>query len=69
MSPTLLRFDQETNESRAGEYVTRANLAREAVAGIASTLRAHPLGGRDYDDFPLQEDALAVCTTTNLAIW
>ncbi|XP_075984488.1 dystrophin isoform X7 [Anticarsia gemmatalis] len=46
-------------EARCGEYVTRANLARESVAALAAALRAHPLGGRDYDDFPLQEDALA----------
>lgn len=44
----------------SGEYVTRANRAREAVAALAAALRAPPLGGRDYDDFPLQEDALAV---------
>nr|XP_049693576.1 dystrophin, isoforms A/C/F/G/H isoform X3 [Helicoverpa armigera] len=43
----------------AAEPVRRANLAREAVAALAAQLRAPPLGGRDYDDFPLQEDALA----------
>ncbi|KAF9414731.1 hypothetical protein HW555_007427, partial [Spodoptera exigua] len=41
------------------EHVTRANRAREAVAALGAMLRAPPLGGRDYDEFPLQEDALA----------
>lgn len=41
-----------------GEFVTRANRARESVAALRAQLRAPPLGGRDYDDFPLQEDAL-----------
>lgn len=44
-----------------GSWVVRANAARGAVARAAGVLRAHPLSGRDYDDFPLQEDALQVC--------
>ncbi|CAH1636255.1 unnamed protein product [Spodoptera littoralis] len=40
------------------EHVTRANRAREAVAALGAMLRAPPLGSRDYDEFPLQEDAL-----------
>ncbi|CAB3224722.1 unnamed protein product [Arctia plantaginis] len=51
------RPDDEA-ESACGEYVRRANLARESVAALGAQLRAPPLGGRDYDDFPLQEDAL-----------
>ncbi|XP_063832771.1 uncharacterized protein LOC135081918 [Ostrinia nubilalis] len=46
-------------EIRAAELVTRVNRVRECVAGARALLRAPPLGARDYDDFPLQEDALA----------
>ena len=59
-APTDRCAPQEAPETQCGAYVTRANLARSAVAAQASALRAHPLGGRNYDDFPLQEDALAV---------
>lgn len=46
-------------EARCGELVTRVNLVREGVAGARSALRSPPLHGGDYDEFPLQEDALA----------
>ncbi|CAH0731277.1 unnamed protein product, partial [Brenthis ino] len=49
---------QESTEAR-NEFVTRANRAREAVATIHSLLRSPPLNARDYDEFPMQEDALA----------
>lgn len=51
-------------DSRGGEFVTRVNACRASVAAAASALRQHPLGGRDYDDFPMQEDALAVTSIT-----
>ncbi|KAL0868146.1 hypothetical protein ABMA27_007698, partial [Loxostege sticticalis] len=46
-------------EIRAAEFVTRVNRVRECIAAAGALLRAPPLGTRDYDDFPLQEDALA----------
>ncbi|XP_050354937.1 dystrophin, isoforms A/C/F/G/H isoform X1 [Nymphalis io] len=57
--PKKDRKKTESNEARNGEFVTRANRAREAVAAALGALRAAPLGARDYDDFPLQQDALA----------
>ncbi|XP_063538770.1 uncharacterized protein LOC134748000 [Cydia strobilella] len=49
----------DASEALCGEYVTRANRCRERVAAVARSLQAPPLGTRDYDEFPLQEDALA----------
>ncbi|XP_063627044.1 dystrophin, isoforms A/C/F/G/H-like [Cydia splendana] len=49
----------DASEALCGEYVTRANRCRERVAAVARLLQAPPLGTRDYDEFPLQEDALA----------
>ncbi|KAG6458770.1 hypothetical protein O3G_MSEX011047, partial [Manduca sexta] len=53
------RTKPEAGEAAACEWVARANRARAAVAAAGAPLRAAPLAGRDFDDFPLQEDALA----------
>ncbi|XP_045779369.1 dystrophin, isoforms A/C/F/G/H-like isoform X8 [Maniola jurtina] len=49
----------DTSDARNGEFVTRTNRAREAITTIMTALRSPPLSGKDYDEFPLQEDALA----------
>lgn len=43
-----------------GAWLARAGSARGGVARALAGVRAAPLAGRDYDDFPLQEDALQV---------
>lgn len=40
--------------------MTRVNRLRSAAAALRATLRQPPLGGKDFDEFPLQEDALQV---------
>nr|XP_032522225.1 dystrophin, isoforms A/C/F/G/H-like isoform X6 [Danaus plexippus plexippus] len=50
--------DHRHNLEERSEVVTRCNLEREAVSRALGSLRGSPLGGGDYDDFPLQEDAL-----------
>ncbi|XP_026331601.1 dystrophin, isoforms A/C/F/G/H [Hyposmocoma kahamanoa] len=45
-------------EAACGEYVTRVNRLRSAAAALRAALRQPPLGGKDFDEFPLQEDAL-----------
>ncbi|CAG9568434.1 unnamed protein product [Danaus chrysippus] len=50
--------DQRHSLEERSELVTRCNLEREAVSRTLGALRGAPLGGGDYDDFPLQEDAL-----------
>lgn len=63
----MLVCRQDAAAARCGEFVVRANRAREAVARLHAALRASPLGGKDYDDFPLQEDALAVIISLSLS--
>ncbi|KAI8437244.1 hypothetical protein MSG28_011630 [Choristoneura fumiferana] len=55
-----LANDKKGKNSAAlyGAYVTAANQSRAGVAAAARALSSPPLGARDYDDFPLQEDAL-----------
>ncbi|CAH2227184.1 jg14588 [Pararge aegeria aegeria] len=57
-SPKKDKKKLDTSDTRNGEFVTRANRAREAITTIMSALRSPPLSGKDYDEFPLQEDAL-----------
>ncbi|XP_047511119.1 dystrophin-like isoform X7 [Pieris napi] len=52
------RKDKKGDHGDGGEAVTRLNRARALVATARAALRAPPLGGRDFDEFPLQEDAL-----------
>lgn len=56
---TVCRFEDGTEEACA-EYVARANRLRSAAAALRTVLRRPPLGGKDFDEFPLQEDALQV---------
>ncbi|XP_052744311.1 dystrophin isoform X5 [Bicyclus anynana] len=58
-SPKKDKKKLDTSDTRSGEFVTRTNRAREAITTIMSALRSPPLAGKDYDEFPLQEDALA----------
>ncbi|VVC94725.1 unnamed protein product [Leptidea sinapis] len=55
----LPKKDKKGKDTEGNEAVTRINRAREAVASVMTALRSHPLNGRDYDDFPMQEDALS----------
>ncbi|XP_045487025.1 dystrophin, isoforms A/C/F/G/H isoform X2 [Pieris rapae] len=52
------RKDKKGDHGDWAEAVTRLNRARGLVATARAALRASPLGGRDFDEFPLQEDAL-----------
>ncbi|CAK1546843.1 unnamed protein product [Leptosia nina] len=56
---TTIKKDKKGKDTESADAVTRINRARELVASVSAALRSHPLGGRDFDDFPLQEDALA----------
>ncbi|GBP04627.1 hypothetical protein EVAR_3963_1 [Eumeta japonica] len=46
-------------ELKGSEYVTKVNRIRESVSVISRMLNSAPLNGKDYDEFPLQEDALS----------
>ncbi|CAG4985372.1 unnamed protein product [Colias eurytheme] len=55
----LLNRDKKGKEAEGAEAVRRVGAARAALAAAGAGLRAAPLSGPDYHDFPLQEDALA----------
>ena len=42
------------------------NKIRESTSSVSRQLNAHPLGGRDYEAFPLQEEALKVNVSSSL---
>ncbi|XP_063241315.1 dystrophin, isoforms A/C/F/G/H-like [Bacillus rossius redtenbacheri] len=44
--------------SQPADFVARVNKVREAVSCISRQLSSFPLGGRDYESFPAQEEAL-----------
>lgn len=49
----------------ASDFVIQVNKIRESTSSVSRQLNAHPLGGRDYEAFPLQEEALKVSVFPN----
>ncbi|KAK3925764.1 Dystrophin, partial [Frankliniella fusca] len=47
-----------TNANISSEFVVKVNKIRETTSSVSRQLNAHPLGGRDYEAFPTQEEAL-----------
>ncbi|XP_052755419.1 dystrophin, isoforms A/C/F/G/H-like isoform X2 [Galleria mellonella] len=50
---------RDRRHPEGAELAARYARLREALSAARQLLRAPPLAGRDYDEFPLQEDALA----------
>ncbi|XP_038221210.1 dystrophin-like [Zerene cesonia] len=59
LDAALADKDKKGKEAEGAEAVRRAGAARAALAAAGAALRAPPLAGPDFADFPLQEDALA----------
>lgn len=49
-----------SGSNAASDFVIQVNKIRESTSSVSRQLNAHPLGGRDYEAFPLQEEALKV---------